>query len=417
MEKIRKILQSQTIKDTLISFIGLGFTAAVGFFYTVVLARTLGPENFGVFSAITALVAIVYSLGDLGISSAIINFIPKLKEKRQNLINTGFWFEFAIGLVVLLLFGLFALLHTIIIPGSLSEQVLLAGFIAFNYLLINFAQAVFTAEHKFFTYSLSQIIDAGIKIILVFVLLSVSRLSISTAFIANIVSTIIALLITFCRELIKIQWSFDRPIFSKMFHFAKWIAVSKVFSVFTTRIDVILLNLIVGSFQAGIFSAASRITLFFSLLISSLGSVVNPRFSGFDTPEKIISYMRKLVLLIGAISVVMVLSALLAKPIINIVFGDKYLSAIPVFQALTLAMIPFMFTLITTPALTYSFGLPRFIARLTAVQVISIVVIDIIFIPSLGAFAPALALGLGNIIVLVVSIFKLNSLFKNNGKT
>ena len=416
MENLIKIFRSQTIKDTLISFVGLGFTAVVGFLYTVVLARNLGPENFGVFSAITALIAIIYSLGDLGISSAIINFIPKLKENRQAIVNTGFWFEFSIGLLILVIFGVLSIFHDKIIPGSISQQVLLASFIAFNYLLINFAQAIFTAERKFFTYSLSQIIDAGIKISLVFILLSTSKLTISTAFAANIISTVIALFITFSRELLKIKWNFDQPIFKKMFHFAKWIAVSKMFSVFTTRIDIILLNLMLGSFQAGIFSAASRITLFFSLLISSLGSVVNPRFSGFDTKRKIFSYMRKLSFLIGAISLMMILSALLAGPIINIVFGDKYQAAVPVFQVLTIAMIPFMFSLITTPAITYSFGEPSFIAILTAIQVITMLIFDLLFIPRFGAYAPAISLGIGNLVVLGASVVKLRSLFKSHGK-
>ena len=59
VEKIKKLLLSQTIKDTAISFIGLGVTAVIGFIYTVILARILGPEQFGVFSAVIALVAIV----------------------------------------------------------------------------------------------------------------------------------------------------------------------------------------------------------------------------------------------------------------------------------------------------------------------------------------------------------------------
>jgi len=417
VEKLKKIFHSATVKDTAISFVGLGVTAIVGFIYTVVLARTLGPEKFGIFSAITALIAIIYSLGDLGIASAIINFIPKLKEKRQVLINTGFWFEFVVGLIILIIFCIFSIFHNQIIPGSLTDQVFLAGFIAFNYLLINYAQAIFTAERKFLTYSFSQIIDAGVKITLVFILLSSSRLSISTAFIANIVSTTFALLITFSKELFRIHWQFDKPVFSQIFHFAKWMAVSKIFSVFTTRVDIVLLNLLLGSYQAGIYSAASRITLFFSLLISSLGSVVNPRFSSFDTKEKTIGYMKKLILLIGAISFLMILSALLAHPIINIVFGKKYLDSIPVFQMLTLSMIPFMFTLITTPALMYSFNQPSFIAKLTMIQVTIMISLDLLLIPILGAFAPVIALGVGNIITLSASAIKLRYLFSHDEKS
>lgn len=416
MEKLKKLLFSQTIKDTFISFIGLGFAAAVGFVYTVILARFLGPEQFGVFSAITALIAIVYSLGDLGLTSALINFIPKLKDKRSVIVNTSFLIEIVVGLIILVLFSVFSIFHKTIIPGSYADQIAIAGFLALNYLFINYVQGIFTAERKFARYSLTQIIDAGIKIIIVFALLSTSRLSIETALLANIVSTVFALVITFGKEYLKIKPSFNRDIFDKLFHFAKWVAVTRIFSVFISRIDVILLNLLSNSYQAGIFAAANRITLLFSLLVSSLGSVVNPRFSSFDSKEKTTVYIKKLFGLIAIISGFMLVSAGFAEPIINIVFGDKYHAAVPIFQVITVAMIPFIFSLVTTPALIYTFNQPRFVARLTAAQVILMVIIELIFIPSIGSFAPPLALGVTNTVVFIISGIKLFSLLKSHGK-
>lgn len=405
---------SQTIKDTLISFIGLGFAAVVGFVFTIILARTLGPEQFGVFSAVVALVAIVYSLGDLGIASALINFIPKLKDLRPILIGTSFWFEIIIGIFILVLFSVFGIFHQQIIPGSLLSQLLIAGILAVNYLFINYVQGIFTAERRFLGYSFIQIIDAGVKIVIVLFLLSLSRLSIETALLANVVSTIIALLITFGKDFLGIKPSYNKEILEKLFHFAKWIAVTRFFSVFISRIDIILLNLLSSSFQAGIFAAANRITLLFSLLVSSLGAVINPRFSGFDSKDKVISYIKKLLGLIVLVTGLMLISALLAKPIINIVFGDKFVAAIPVFQALTVAMIPFIFSMATTSALIYTYNQTKFIAQLTAFQVILMVIIELILIPSLGSFAPPIALGITNTLALLITGTKLFRLLTKN---
>lgn len=413
MEKINKILRSATVKDTFISFIGLGFTAFVGFVYTVILARTLGPEKFGVFSAVIALIAIVYSLGDFGIASALINFIPKLKDKRSVLIGTSLRFEILVSVVVLVLFSVFAIFHQNIIPGSFPNQLLLAGILAVNYLFINFVQGIFTAERRFLAYSFTQIIDAGVKISLVGVLLYFSHLSIETALMTNVVSTMLALLITFAKELFKIKPIYEREIFQKLFAFAKWIAVSRLFSVFVSRIDVILLNLLSSNYQAGIFAAANRITLLFSLLVSSLGSVINPRFSGFDNKQKVITYIKKLLWLVTLITGLMLVSALLAKPIINIVFGDKFTAAIPVFQALTVSMIPFIYSLVTVPALIYTYNQPKYVAKITAIQVALMVIIEVVLIPSLGSYAPPIALGITNVFVLLISGIKLNRLLKS----
>jgi len=305
---------------------------------------------------------------------------------------------------------LFSIFHQTIIPGSLPRHLLLAGVITVNYLLIGYVQGIFTAKKRFWSYSTSQIIDSGIKIIIVFALLYYSRLDIGTAIAANIISTLFALAVTFGREFVKIKPVFDLKIFTLLFGFAKWIAISRLFSVLISRIDIVMLNLMASSYSAGIYSAASRITLLFALLMGSLNSVINPRFSGFDTPQKAYDYIKKLFYFICCIALLMLTTIIFAGPIVNIVFGDSYAEAIPVFQYLTLAMIPFLFSLITTPAIIYTFNRPDFYAKITAIQVSLLVLIEIILIPKMGYFAPVIATGITNLLVMIVSLIKLNQL-------
>lgn len=410
MKKLFNLAKSQTAKDSVVVLFGLGVMAVIGFVFTVVLARALGPNTFGVYSAITALATIVYSLGDLGISPALVNFIPKHPEEKDKYITTGFWLQFAVAVAVLLFFVGVSFIHNLIIPGSLGVDLLLAGGMSINYLFIGFAQGIFTAQRRFWAYSFSQIIDPVIKIILVFILLSSSNLTIGTALAANFISTILALLITFWKELYQTEFEINRQIVSKIVHFAKWIAFSRIFSVMVSKIDVVLLNLIIGSFQTGIYSAASRVAFFFALLISGLGSVVNSRYSSFKTSKELVTYSKKLLLLVSSIILFMLGCAFFSKPIISIVYGSQYLESSDVLRYLILAMTPFTFSLITTPALLYTYNLPAFYAKITALQVIGIVILDIVLIPSLGAMAPVIAMAITNILVLTISVVKLRYL-------
>lgn len=295
MKKIIGILKTQTIKDSFVVALGLGVSAVIGFVFTILLARSLGPVNFGVYSALTALAAIVYSLGDLGISSALINFLPKKISERYEYLSTSFWLEFAIGIFILLFFGTLSLFFRQIVPGSLGTDIFLAGLLAFNYLLIIYTQGVFTADRKFWSYSLSQIVDSAVKIVIVLFIFKLGKLSIGTALVANIISTLLALLLTFGKVLYSIEFDFSKSSSWSIFHFAKWIAVSRIFTVMISRVDIVLLNLLVGSYSAGIFSAASRVTLLFAMTAAGLGSVINPRFSSFDNSHKILSYSKKLI--------------------------------------------------------------------------------------------------------------------------
>lgn len=409
MKKILSILKSGTIKDSFIVSIGLGGSAVIGFIYTILLARSLGPVNFGVYSALTALAAIVYSLGDMGISSAIINFLPKKDSDRYRYLSTSFWIQFAIGCLILFLFIVGSAIHEYIVPGSLKTDLLLAGALSFNYLLIVYTQGIFTAERRFWSYSASQIIDSVVKIIIVLVIFRMGNLSIGSAITANIISTLVALFATFGKDLNTIEFNFFKGEFWKIFNFSKWIAVSRVFTVMISRIDILLLNLLAGSYVTGIYSAASRVSILFAMMASGLNSVINPRLSSFDNHKKTFEYTKKLLWLVTGIAVVMVTTSFFAQPIIFLVYGQKYLESVNVFRYLILAMIPFLYSVVTNSVLIYSLNQLNFYTILMVIQTTSIVLIDIVLIPVLGYNAPAVALFLSNMIVLIAGSLKIRS--------
>ena len=410
MKKIIGILKTQTIKDSFVVAIGLGVSAVIGFVYTILLARSLGPVNFGVYSALTALAAIVFSLGDLGISSSLVNFLPKKHIDKYQYLATSFWLEFAIGVLVLLLFGTVSFVSNLVVPGSLQTDFILTGIISFNYLLIIYTQGFFTAGRKFWSYSASQIIDSAVKILIVLVIFKMGKLTIGNALIANIISTFIALLITFGKQLYTIELDFFKDAFWNIFHFSKWIAVSRIFTVMTSRIDIVLLNLMAGNYSAGIFSAASRVTIFFAMLAAGLNSVINPRFSSFDSRSKTVSYMKKLLLLVSGIAAFMAIISLFAGPIITLVYGEKYTESISVFRNLILAMVPFLYIIIFNSVLIYAFNQLSFYTRMVAIQTTILVVLDLILIPKVGYHAPAISLLASNIFVLIASSAKINAL-------
>jgi O-antigen/teichoic acid export membrane protein len=413
VKRLLGIVKSQTIKDSLVVFLGLAVTAGLGFVYTVIMARTLRPESYGVFAAISSLVAIVYSIGDLGVGPAIINFLPKHKKNEAILIASTFWFQNAVGFVLTISFWLLARYANLLIPGSLPEHFILVGSLAFNYILVGWSQAVFTAEKNFFRLSLSQIIDATIKIVIVLWLFRVGQLSISTALIANCVSALFALMITYWRKLLVIDLSFDKKLFTGIYHYSKWIAVSRFFSVFFSRIDILLLNLLASSYSAGIYAAASRITLLFAMVVAALGSVVNPRFSAFKTKHEAISYIKKLTILITGVALAVLLCVFSAKFIILTVFGTGFSDSVVVFQFLAVSMIPFLYSVIFTATILYTFHQTWFYALITFLQLLTVIIINLIFIPTIGVYAPVLASAVSNILVFCLSVVKLKGLFRN----
>ena len=398
--KIKALLFAQTAKDTLISFTGLGTIAVAGMVFSIITARGLGPSLFGIFSALNALVTLLSSLGDLGISSALVNFIPKVKDNRNVLISVTFWFQLAVTLTLTLALMAAGLFNRYLIPGSTTTQFIIIGILTGFYVLQGFALGIFNAERKFFQASFIQAMDSIVKLSIVAGLFFNQQLNIEVALIANVISCGLSLVYGFSGEM------------TEIFKFSKWIALSRAFSVTISRIDIILLNILSGSFQTGIYSAAARIALLFALLVSSLSSVVAPRFSAFRKNEEMLGYLKKVAAMIGGISVLMLFTVVIADPLVPWVFGDEYLPAIPVFRALAIAMIPFLLNVVTTQPLIYYFNKPQIFARITILQVIIIVSLDLLLIPRFQAIAPAISMGVSNLVVLVITGWQLSRLLK-----
>ncbi len=409
MKKFADILKTQTIKDSFIVFLGTGATAVFGFIFTVIMARALNPADFGVFSALVALVAVIFSLGDLGIGPAIISFLPKHKEVEVKLISTTFWFQYLVGVFAALLMWFLAGFAKVLVPGSVAGHFYLVGSLCFNYIVIAWAQSVLTAKKDFWRISLSQIIDSILKVTIVYYLYKSANLSISLSLLANCISVTVALLLVFWSDLFSIPPTFSKSIFVKLFDYSKWIAASRLFSVFYSKIEILLLNLLATSYQAGIFAAASRITILFAIVVSSLGSVVNPRFASFKKRIELTSYIKKLTLLISGVAIILLVTVVFAKELILLVFGSQFSESIFVFQVLSLSMIPFLYSVIFVGALLYTFKLSSFYALLTALQFAIVLATNLVLIPQMGYMAPVIGTFVSNMALLVLGVRKLKS--------
>lgn len=409
-QKLLKLFSSSTSKDTLAAMVGNAGVALGGMLFTIIAARSLSPDKFGLFSSLLALYTLLASLGELGIPAALVNFLPKFKNDRHVLISLTFWFQLLTSFIFALIVVLLSLSKNIVIPGATYFQLFIVAFLVFGGVMEGFTQAVLRAERHFILASSLWIVDSLTKLLLLFALFTQNKVTIESSLIVTGISITVATLIALSREFKNIHLVFPKNQFKEIYLFSRWIALTRVFSVTVSRIDILILNSLAGNYQAGIFAAASRITLVFTIVVSSLGNVVAPRFSSFNSQEQIKSYLKKLLLLVTAVSVGMALCIFLAKPIILLVFGTDYQEAILVFQLLTLAMIPFLYSIVTVNPIIYSYNRPNFIALTTFVQTVIIITLDVILIPVYGAIAPCIALAVSNFVVLIFTGWQLRRL-------
>jgi len=102
---------SSTARSTYLTTFGAGLNALFGFIFTIVVARSISPADFGLFSVVMNLVVILFVFCDVGLSSSILRFLPQAiregkKEKAREILKFSF-------LAILLISGLMAVLLAI----------------------------------------------------------------------------------------------------------------------------------------------------------------------------------------------------------------------------------------------------------------------------------------------------------------
>ena len=157
----------------------------------------------------------------------------------------------------------------------------------------------------------------------------------------------------------------------------------------------------VGAVATGLYSIPSRLATFIIVLAGSFSSVLATRMAGFGDRNKEKLYIIKSTLALLPIAAGIVFWIIIAKPFILILFTSKYLSSVPVFQALAAAQLPFLFTVPATTAIIYAMKKTVYIGTLAFVQLAAIFVLNFYLIPKYGPIGPTITFGITNTLLAV----------------
>src|SRR5205823_10384912 len=70
-------------RATLLNFMDGGVTLAAALIVSILLARTLGPERFGLYALVMSVVVVALLLARLGISSTVKRFVAELHAREE----------------------------------------------------------------------------------------------------------------------------------------------------------------------------------------------------------------------------------------------------------------------------------------------------------------------------------------------
>ncbi|MBN2598112.1 MAG: MOP flippase family protein [Marinifilaceae bacterium] len=329
-------LKSQTIKGVFWSFLEKFGSQFILLISQVILARLLEPEDFGLIGMLAIFIGVSQAFIDSGFDNALI----QKKDVNQTDYSTVFYFNIAIGFV--LYFLLFAAAPYI---ADFFHQPLLIDLtrVVCLVLAVNSFGLIHLVKFK---------IEMNFK--------SIAQVVVIANFLSAFVGIGMALLnfgvwalagqiigIYFFRTVlfwVKSTWRpsfiFSIQSFNQLFRFGSKLLLSGIISQTFENIYLMVIGRMFSASALGFYSQAKKLQQVpVTTLAQVVGNVTFPAFSKIqDDNEKLKQGFRKLIKLLVFINFPLMLGlAVIAKPLLVLVLGVKWLPSVPYFQLLCIA--------------------------------------------------------------------------------
>ena len=324
-------------------FVGNAVAIAILAVGSIIIARLLGPSNYGLYSLTFVTPTLFVSFADVGMNYVLVNFPARLRSTDQydaanRAIRLGILLKVAVSVVAFLVcyLGADAITATVLNRPELGPYLRLAA-------VLIILQAVFDATTNSFIgldlmhYSAStQILYALLKSVLgpAFVLAGLGLVGAITGYLLGaLVAGTVGAAILFVRfvhpEAGVIQQHSDS--LRAMLAYGTPLYLAAIFTVFIGQYQNLVLPRFADNVQIGNFNAAWNFNIFLSILISPISTAIFPMFSKMDPYSERSDLVRAFSLAVKYASFVLLPASIgvmvFSKNLIYLTYGAGYVLA------------------------------------------------------------------------------------------
>ena len=401
------------IKNTFYIFAGRASNAVFLFLLTMVVSRQLGPDLFGVFSFLTAVMVSANCFSNLGLDTWMVREVTKNPSQGKQHLSNIIGLKIGTSLITIAL--IFMVFRTTSLPQTTLN---LLWVLSVSLLFNTISQTLWhygNCFKEFFYHSVlwaaSNIIKAGTGIAMVLLFHELEPLIWGI-----VVAEAIALIISFC--VIRNRFGAFVP----EFQFIVWksflvrsapIAMGMIFSVLYFRLDIVMLQLMTGEKIVGFYSAAYRLFEVAVVLPHSFMLVLFPTLvEGYHSDQsQFKSRFKKAIVLYFLIGVCIALVLWgFSHEVIRVIYGDKFLLSADILDILSWAILLFFLNFLFSSLLIAS-GREKVNAwNLVGATVLNIV-LNLTWIPRYEAIGAAWATLLCEVMLIAALSIQVRKIF------
>ncbi|MBU0569762.1 oligosaccharide flippase family protein [Patescibacteria group bacterium] len=404
-----RVFATVTFRQSTITFIGTFVNGLLGAVFYILVARFLGPANFGLLSVSIAALTLVADIGDLGTDTGLVNFVSKYIKKKpkkaKRFLKLGLKIKLAVSILVLV-FGFFLAPYFAQIVFAKPDLVLplkIASFGVGTFLLFSFVTHSLQASQKFWSWSLIQVGSNALRVILVFLLFYFGLVGIeSTLLVYSIIPLVgfFAGIVILKPDLLKVKNEFS--VAKEFFKYNKWVATFTLLAAISSRLDTFISARLLTASDVGIYSAANQVVMIVPQIVTAVGTVIAPKMAEMGRVSEFVKYLKKSQLMVAGIAVLGLFSIPLVSYLIPILFGVEYVASIPLFIVLLFAMLVFLISVPIHMSVFYYFSYPKLFFWLAIMHFAIIAGVGWNLISIYGAMGAAMTVLVGQIVNFLV---------------
>ena len=234
------------------------FRASINIFLSIILARSLGPESFGILNYLLALLFLFSSLSSLGMNPILINQIIKNKKvNNHNSIMNAYYLRFILSLFNYLIF--------ILLINILNENQ-----IYFNYSLIIGGGIIFKSCEVLFSYFeakslskyivISQLVGLISSAIIILYIISydLDHTYIYFALALDIIIVFILINLFYLSKINNFFIELNLQLLKSIVLKSLPVLISSISIILYMRIDQIMINSLLDEYNLGVYSVSVR---------------------------------------------------------------------------------------------------------------------------------------------------------------
>ncbi len=401
MSLIDKILSRYGVSETKIkvfrnlywAVLGKVVTLLGGLFVGILVARYLGPEQYGLMSYVMSYVALFQVFASFGMDNIEIREESKFPTEKDKIIGTAFFLKvffaiFTIGLVCLTawIFEADDLTKKLIVLYSLS--IIMNSFSVVR----NYFTSIIWNEYIVKTEIVRTLLGALLKVLLLFV-----RASLVWFVVAILFDTILiamGYLMSYQKKIDSIfKWSFDKNLAIFLLKESFPLLLSGAAIVVYQKIDQIMIGNMIDKESVGYYAVAGAFVNIVGFIPIILSQTITPILVRAYRENKYI-YRKKSHLFMNVatwiVIIVCILICVIAYPIVRYTYGLQYLVAIPILQITIFKEIGYAQAQFTG-AMIISEGIQKLVALRNLIGCVISIILNVLLIPIWGIMGAAIS--------------------------